>query len=107
MTCERDSVVSVIIPIYNVRGYLSRCIESVLSQTYSNLEIWLVDDGSTDGCDIICDDYAARDNRINVIHKENGGLSDARNAALEVFKGNYLMFVDSDDFIHNEMISSL
>ena len=107
MACEKDKLVSVIIPVYNVKDYLSRCVDSVLSQTYNNLEIWLVDDGSTDGCSEICDEYVKNDERIRVIHKENGGLSDARNAALDAMKGDYLMFVDSDDFIHKDMISSL
>ncbi|MDQ0478172.1 glycosyltransferase [Chryseobacterium sp. MDT2-18] len=91
--------ISVIIPVYNVEKYLSACIESIINQTYRNLEIILVDDGSTDCCPKICDDYAAKDSRIKVRHKENGGLSDARNVGIEVATGEYIAFVDSDDLI--------
>ena len=93
------SLVSVIIPVYNVEHYLCQCIDSVLAQTYTNLEIILVDDGSPDGCPQICDEYAAKDKRIVVIHKGNGGLSDARNAGLNICKGEYIYFIDSDDII--------
>jgi len=96
--------VSVIIPIYKVEQYIRRCIESVLTQTYSNLEIILVDDGSPDNCPIICDEYARLDQRIKVIHKPNGGLSDARNAGLKVFTGDYVYFFDGDDYIENNLI---
>lgn len=89
---------SVIIPIYKVEQYLRQCVDSVLVQTYTDLEIILVDDGSPDGCPAICDEYANQDSRIKVIHKPNGGLSDARNAGLEVAKGEYVMFLDSDDW---------
>ena len=89
---------SIIIPIYKVEQYLRQCIDSVLAQTYTNFEIILVDDGSPDGCPAICDEYANKDSRIKVIHKPNGGLSDARNAGLEVAKGEYVMFLDSDDW---------
>lgn len=89
---------SIIIPIYKVEQYLRQCIDSVLAQTYTNFEIILVDDGSPDGCPAICDEYANTDSRIKVIHKPNGGLSDARNAGLEVAKGEYVMFLDSDDW---------
>lgn len=92
-------LVSVIIPIYNVEPYLRRCINSVINQTYTNLEIILVDDGSPDGCPAICDEYVQKDNRIKVIHKKNGGLSDARNAGLKIAKGKYITFIDSDDWI--------
>lgn len=94
-----NPLVSVIIPVYKVEKYLDRCVESVINQTYKNLEIILVDDGSPDHCPEICDTWAQKDSRIKVIHKENGGLSDARNVALECAKGNYVFFVDSDDFI--------
>lgn len=97
--------VSVIIPVYNVENYLSQCMESVLNQTYSNLEIILVDDGSTDSSGIICDSFAKKDERIRVIHKENGGLSSARNAALNVATGEYICFIDSDDFVDIHLIS--
>lgn len=100
-------MVSVIIPIYNVEKYLEECVESVLCQTYQNLEILLVDDGSPDGCGAICEEYAQKDKRVKVIHKENGGLSDARNAGLDVCRGDYIVFVDSDDCIHPQMIERL
>lgn len=92
-------LVSIIVPIYKVEPYLRRCLDSIVNQTYTNLEIILVDDGSPDGCPQICDEYAAKDNRIVVIHKENGGLSDARNAGLDICKGKYISFVDSDDLL--------
>lgn len=92
-------LVSIIIPIWKVEPYLRRCLDSIINQTYSNLEIILVDDGSPDKCPQICDDYAAKDNRIIVIHKKNGGLSDARNAGLEICRGEYISFVDSDDWV--------
>lgn len=84
-------MVSVIIPIYNVEKYLEECVESVLYQTYQDLEIILVDDGSPDGCGAICEEYAQKDKRVKVIHKENGGLSDARNAGLDVCRGDYIV----------------
>lgn len=101
------AMISVIIPVYNVEMYLSRCVESVLQQTYSNLEIILVDDGSTDHCGEICDSFSKLDRRVKVIHKENGGLSSARNAGLEVAKGEYVGFVDSDDWIAEDMYETL
>ena len=92
-------LISIIIPCYKVEKYLDRCLESVVNQTYDNLEIILVDDGSPDNCPAMCDEWASKDSRITAIHKENGGLSSARNAALDVMNGEYLMFVDSDDYI--------
>lgn len=91
--------ISVIIPIYNVEPYLAECLDSVIHQTYQNLEIILVNDGSTDACPQICEDYAAQDQRIVLIHKKNGGLSDARNAGLAIATGDYISFVDSDDLL--------
>ena len=91
--------ISIIIPVYNVEEYLPQCLDSVLSQTYQNLEIILVNDGSTDSCAQICDEYALRDHRIKVIHQENGGLSDARNAGLEIATGAFISFVDGDDLL--------
>ena len=100
-------LVSIIVPIYKVEPYLRRCLDSIVNQTYTNLEIILVDDGSPDGCPQICDEYAAKDNRIVVIHKENGGLSDARNAGLDICKGEYISFVDSDDWVDEKYIEIL
>lgn len=94
-----NPLVSVIIPVYKVEKYLDRCVASIVSQTYENLEIILVDDGSPDNCPVMCDKWAKKDNRIQVIHKQNGGLSDARNAALDIKKGEYITFVDSDDML--------
>lgn len=89
---------SIIIPVYKVELYLRQCVDSVLSQSYKDFEVILVDDGSPDNCPAICDEYAKKDNRIRVIHKVNGGLSDARNAGLEVTEGEYILFLDSDDW---------
>lgn len=93
--------ISFIIPVYKVERYLEQCVNSVLCQTYKNIEIVLVDDGSPDNCPKICDEYAAKDNRIKVLHKPNGGLSDARNEGLKIATGNYIVFMDSDDFWTN------
>lgn len=95
---------SIIIPIYNVEPYIRDCIESVLSQTFSDYELLLVDDGSPDQCGIICDEYAQKDSRIRVIHKKNGGLSDARNAGLELARGEYIYFLDGDDCISPNLL---
>lgn len=95
-----DKLISVIVPIYNVERYLKRCIDSILNQTYSNLEILLIDDGSTDNCANICDEYAKIDKRIKVFHQENSGLSGARNTGIKNFSGDYVTFLDSDDYIH-------
>lgn len=100
-------LISLIVPCYKVEKYLPKCIDSLLSQTYSNLEIWLVDDGSPDNCGKICDEYAAKDNRIKVIHKENGGLADARNVAIDQATGEWIVFVDSDDFVSKDYIEIL
>lgn len=102
-----EELISIIIPVYKVEKYLSRCVDSVLAQTYRNIEIILVDDGSPDKCPEICDEYAQRDGRITVIHKENGGLSDARNVGIEAARGAYVGFVDSDDYIHPDMYKEL
>lgn len=92
-------MISIIVPIYKVEEYLPRCLDSIINQTYKDLEIILVDDGSPDKCGDICDKYAEMDNRIKVIHKKNGGLSSARNTGLEIASGDYIAFVDSDDWI--------
>ncbi|MBW8348410.1 glycosyltransferase [Bacillus sp. IITD106] len=99
--------VSVIVPVYNVENYLVRCIESILSQTLKNIEIILINDGSTDNSGNICNEYASLDKRIKVIHKENGGLSSARNAGIKIASGCYLGFVDSDDYIDPHMYKNL
>ncbi|MBQ7001955.1 MAG: glycosyltransferase [Oscillospiraceae bacterium] len=96
---NENPLISIIVPVYKVEDYLSRCVDSLLDQTYDNLEIILVDDGSPDSCGAICDAYAARDRRVRVIHKKNGGLSSARNAGIDVARGDYLGFVDSDDWV--------
>lgn len=102
-----NSLISIIIPVYNVEKYLSRCLESVINQTYKNIEIILVDDGSPDNCGIICDEYASKDDRIIVIHKSNAGVSCARNDGIEAAKGDYICFVDSDDYISPGYIKTL
>lgn len=99
--------ISVIVPVYKVEKYLDRCIESIIKQTYKNLEIILVDDGSPDRCGEICDSYSNKDGRIKVIHKTNGGLSDARNVGIEAASGNYISFIDSDDWIDKDMLELL
>ena len=91
--------ISIVVPMYNVEKYLPECVDKLLDQTYKNLEIILVDDGSPDNCGKIADDYAKKDERVKVIHKPNGGLSDARNVGMDVATGEYLMFTDSDDFL--------
>ena len=100
-------MISVIVPVYKVEPYLRRCIDSILCQTYRDFELILVDDGSPDNCGAICDEYATKDSRVVVIHQENGGLSAARNAGIDASKGEYLSFVDSDDWIHPEMLQWL
>ena len=100
-------IVSIIVPCYNVEKYLPKCVDSLLHQTYTNLEIWLVDDGSPDSCGKICDDYARKDNRINVIHKKNGGNSDAKNVAIDRATGEWIVFVDSDDYVSEDYIETL
>lgn len=99
--------VSVIIPVYKVEKYLDKCVESVVNQSYKNLEIILVDDGSPDNCPQMCDEWAKKDNRIKVIHKENGGVSSARNKGLEIAKGEYIQFVDSDDYLETTYTEKL
>ena len=99
MIKENKSLVSVIVPIYKVEDYLDECVKSIVGQTYKNIEIILVDDGSPDHCPQKCDEWVKKDLRIRVVHKQNGGLSSARNAGLDVAKGEYIAFVDSDDFI--------
>ena len=103
----QNELVSVVVPIYNVQAYLPQCIESILGQSYRNIEIILVDDGSPDESPAICDAYQKKDSRIRVIHKENGGLSDARNAGTAIAQGEYITYVDSDDWIDTEYVEKL
>ncbi len=100
-------LVSIIVPVYNVEKYICGCITSILTQTYDNLQVVLVDDGTPDNSGKICDDFAQKDQRISVIHKENGGLSSARNAGLDIAKGDYIMFVDSDDYLVDNAVEIL
>ena len=102
-----NPLISVIVPVYKVEEYLPQCLDSICGQTYQNLEILLVDDGSPDRCGEICDQYAARDSRIRVLHKQNGGLSDARNAGMQQMSGSYLMFVDSDEMLPPDAVQTL
>ena len=102
-----SSLISVIVPIYKVEDCLEKCVRSIVGQTYTDLEIILVDDGSPDGCGAMCDAWAVRDNRIKVIHKENGGLSDARNAGLKIATGSLISFIDSDDWIEPDFFEAL
>lgn len=102
-----NDLISIIVPIYKVEDYLEKCIKSILNQTYKNIEIILVDDGSPDGCGKICDDYAKKDERIKVIHKRNGGVSEARNYGIDIATGRYILFVDSDDFVDENMCETL
>ena len=104
---KENALISVIVPVYNVEKYLDYCINSIANQTYNNLEILLIDDGSTDQSSAICDKWAVKDKRIKVIHKENGGLSDARNAGMQMAKGAYIAFIDSDDWIEKYYIEYL
>ena len=102
-----EELVTVVVPIYNVEKYIDNCIQSIICQTYQNLQIILVDDGSPDNCPRICDEYQKNDSRIEVIHKKNGGLSDARNAGIQKAKGKFICFIDSDDFINSKYIEKL
>ena len=103
-TAETMPLVSVIIPIYNVEKYLKECVDSVINQTYRNIEIILVDDGSSDGCGAMCDAYAAQDGRVRVIHRPNGGVSAARNSGMDIATGEFITFLDSDDWIYTGTI---
>lgn len=100
-------MISVIVPVYKVEKYLDNCVRSILTQTYSDFELILVDDGSPDNCPKICDDYATNDNRIVVLHKQNGGLSDARNSGLKIAKGSFVTFIDSDDYVANDYLETM
>ena len=104
---SKKPLITIIIPVYKVEDYLDKCVESVVNQTYKNLEIILVDDGSPDNCPKMCDDWAKKDKRIKVIHKENGGLSDARNKGIDIAKGEFITFIDSDDYVENNYVEFL
>lgn len=101
------NMISIVVPVYNVEEFLPECVESILNQTYQNFEMILVDDGSKDSGGYLCDEYAKKDDRIKVIHKENGGLSDARNKGIDIVKGDYITFIDSDDRIHSKYLEVL
>ncbi len=102
-----DPLISVILPIYNIKDYLDKCMRSIIAQTYKNLEIIMVDDGSSDGSEKMCDDYLAKDKRIRVFHKKNGGLSDARNYGIERSNGEYITCIDPDDFVDKDYVEYL
>ena len=102
-----NKLISIIVPIYKVENYLKRCIDSIINQTYKHIEIILVDDGSPDNCGAICDEYTKFDDRIKVIHKKNGGLSDARNCGIEISTGDYIIFIDGDDYVSKNMCEKL
>ncbi len=102
-----NELISVVVPVYNVENYLKRCITSIINQTYKNLEIILVDDGSTDGSSEICDKFSLKESRIKVVHKNNGGLSDARNVGIEIATGKYITFIDSDDYVLKDYVEYL
>lgn len=104
---RREPMITVIVPVYQVCQYVGECVESLIHQTYKNLEILLVDDGSTDGSGKLCDEYAGKDARVRIIHQENRGLSGARNTGLDHAKGEYIAFVDADDLVKNEYIEEL
>lgn len=99
--------ISIIVPVYNAEKYLHRCVDSILNQTFADFELIIVDDGSCDNCAVICDQYAITDNRVCVIHKQNGGVSSARNAGIEIARGKYIMFCDSDDYVSNKWCEQL
>ena len=100
-------IYSVIVPIYKVEKYLEKCITSILNQSFTDFELILVDDGSPDSCPQICDNFALKDSRIRVIHKKNGGLVSARNIGIQAAKGDYICYVDGDDWIHKDMLSEI
>ncbi len=99
--------ISIIVPVYKVEPYIRQCVESILAQTYTDFELILVDDGSPDNCGAICDEYAQKDSRVRVVHQQNGGLSAARNAGLDIAKGEYVTFIDSDDFVRGDYLKKM
>ena len=104
---KKQNLISIIVPVYNVENYLKECIDSILGQTYTNYELILVDDGSTDSSGIICDKYAEKNLNVSVVHKVNGGLSSARNAGIEKANGDYYVFIDSDDVVHRDYLNEM
>ncbi|UOR13789.1 glycosyltransferase family 2 protein [Halobacillus amylolyticus] len=102
-----NPTISIIVPVYNVEPYLRRCLDSILAQTFTNIEVIVVNDGSTDGSGLICDEFATKDERVKVIHKENGGVSSARNIGIDEARGNFIGFVDSDDWVFEDMFGRL
>lgn len=104
---SKNPLISVVVPIYKVEDFLEKCVESLINQTYKNIEIILVDDGSPDNCPKMCDEFSKKDKRIRVIHKKNGGLSDARNKGIDIAKGKYITFIDSDDYVSVDYIEYL
>ena len=109
MDCRGDRIptISIIVPVYKVEAYLPQCVESILSQTFTEFDLLLVDDGSPDGSGQLCDEYAVRDTRIRVIHKENGGLSSARNVGVQAATGEYILLLDGDDFLRKDAVERL
>lgn len=103
----RQQMVSIIVPVYNVENYLKKCLDSIINQSYTNLEILLIDDGSTDASGVLCGKYAEKDSRVKIFYKENGGLSSARNMGLDHAEGEYITFIDSDDYLAEDAIESL
>ena len=103
----KNILISIIVPIFNVEKYLDRCMDSLLNQTLKDIEIIMVDDGSPDNCPKMCEEYAKKDNRVKVVHKKNGGLGYARNSGLDVAMGEYVAFVDSDDYVDSSMYETL
>ena len=103
----KEDLITIIVPVYNVKEYLSKCLDSILCQTYKNIELILIDDGSTDGSEKICDDYAKKDNRVVVYHQTNFGVSVSRNKGLKLANGIYITFVDADDYISKDYIIDL
>lgn len=99
--------ISIIVPVFNIENYITKCVDSLINQTYENIEILLIDDGSTDNSGNICDDLSKKDNRIKVVHKKNGGLSDARNYGISISKGKYITFIDGDDYIEDKMVENI
>ena len=102
-----NDLISVVVPIYRVEKFLKRCVDSILNQTYKNIEVILVDDGSPDNCGLMCDEYKKQDHRVKVIHKQNSGLGYARNSGLDIAKGEFVSFIDSDDYISLDMYEKM